>query len=313
MDDLITDCEEHGLLHTPAVMVHGGAGEFRTVTSTADVALLEAEMSAALDAAWEVLCAGGAALDASVAAVASLEASGRFNAGRGAVATSAGTVETDAAVMDGATGTVGAICAATWPESPVRAARAVAELNGPTKGPILLAGPGADRFCAAAGLPRRDPALLTGEGLAPMSDGGTVGAVTLDQAGHVAAATSTGGRLGKLPGRVGDSPVVGAGTWANDAGIAVSGTGEGESFLVAGFAHLVEWGFALGRPLEGALFDALASVRARGGHGGAIVLAPDGRYAAAFNTVAMARGWRDRSGSTVRLGRPVGGMAGASS
>ena len=131
--------------------------------------------------------------------------------GRGAVATSEGGVETDAAVMDGATGAVGAICAATWPDSPVQAARAVVGLGGPADGPVLLAGPGADRFCEEAGLAQRDPATLTGEGVAPVSRAGTVGAVALDQAGHLAAATSTGGRLGKLPGRVGDSPIVGSG------------------------------------------------------------------------------------------------------
>jgi L-asparaginase / beta-aspartyl-peptidase len=295
---------ESGALQLPAVVIHGGAGDFLRDTSSVDLTRLEEDLSASLAAAWEVLAAGGPALDAVVEAVASLEASGRFNAGRGAVATSKGTVETDAAVMDGARGAVGAICAATWPASPIRAARAVLDLNRPASGPILLAGAGADRFCENAGLARRDPASLTGEGVAPVSHSGTVGAVAVDGAGHLAAATSTGGRLGKLPGRVGDSPIAGAGTWADDRTLAVSGTGEGESFLVAGFAHRVEWGFAAGVPLEAAVLDALGSVRARGGHGGAIVLAPDGRFAVAFDTSAMARGWRDASEPTVRPLRP---------
>jgi isoaspartyl peptidase/L-asparaginase-like protein (Ntn-hydrolase superfamily) len=173
-------------------------------------------------------------------------------------------------------------------------------LRGQTKGPILLAGTGADRFCEGAGLVRRDPARLTGEGVVPISRSGTVGAVALDRDGHLAAATSTGGRLGKLPGRVGDSPIPGAGTWADDRSAAVSATGEGESFVVAGFAHRVAWALGTGAALESALGDALESVRARGGQGGAIVLAPDGGYAVAFDTSAMARGWRGTEGTRVR-------------
>ncbi|MGA3216683.1 MAG: isoaspartyl peptidase/L-asparaginase [Acidimicrobiales bacterium] len=292
---------ESGTLGVPAVVIHGGAGEFASHASKAQLARLEAGLSGALEAAWEVLAGDGEALEAVVQAVGWLEASGDFNAGRGAVATSQGTVETDAAVMEGASGAVGGICAATWPESPVRAARAVMGLGGPSEGPILLAGAGADRFCEGAGLARRDPARLTGQGVVPISRSGTVGAIALDRHGHLAAATSTGGRLGKLPGRVGDSPIVGAGTWADDRSVAVSATGEGESFVVAGFAHRVHWAAAAGMALELALGDALDSVRGRGGHGGAIVLAQDGRYAVGFDTLAMARGWRADGMATVRL------------
>lgn len=127
--------------------------------------------------------------------------------------------------------------------------------------------------------------------------------MALDREGHLAAATSTGGRLGKVPGRVGDSPVVGAGTWADES-LAVSATGEGESFLVAGFAHRVAWNLAPGGSLESALAGALASVHERGGQGGAITLGADGSFAVAFDTAAMARGWRDPTGSSVRLRRP---------
>ena len=182
-----------------------------------------------------------------------MEASGSFNCGRGAVATSQGTVETDAAVMDGMSGRFGAICAASWPESPVRAARAVLALGGPAEGPVLLAGTGADRFCESAGLAPRVPSSLCGEGVMPISRRGTVGAVAVDRDGHLATATSTGGRLGKLPGRVGDSPIPGAGTWADDRSLALSATGEGESFLVAGFAHRVDWCVTQGAPLGQAL------------------------------------------------------------
>jgi isoaspartyl peptidase/L-asparaginase-like protein (Ntn-hydrolase superfamily) len=296
---------ESGALGTPAVVIHGGAGEFTGQSSPAQLARLEADLSAALTAAWRVLGVGGRALDAVTEAVAWMEASGNFNCGRGAVATSQGTVETDAAVMDGSSGAFGAICAATWPESPVRAARAVMALGGPAEGPILLAGAGADRFCESMGLPHMGPDLLCGAGVAPISRSGTVGAVAVDRDGHLATATSTGGRLGKLPGRVGDSPIAGAGTWADDRSVAVSATGEGESFVVAGFAHRVDWCVRQGAPIEAALDDALGLVRARGGHGGGIVMTGDGRFAVAFDTPAMARGWRDQSHSTVRPLRPA--------
>lgn len=295
--DILAEC---GTLKAPVLIVHGGAGEFDRQRSPAQINRIGEGLEGALEAGWRVLGDGGPALEAVAGAVAFLEASGDFNAGRGAVATSEGSVETDAAVMEGTTGRVGGICAASWPESPVRAALAVMELGGPRSGPVLLAGAGADRFCEASGLAQRDPARLTGEGVAPISRNGTVGAVALDASGHLAAATSTGGRLGKLPGHVGDSPIVGAGTWADDASVAVSATGEGESFLVAGFAHKLAWALAAGADLESALRRALSSVRDCGGHGGAIVLAPDGRYAVAFDTLAMARAWRATGISTVR-------------
>jgi L-asparaginase/beta-aspartyl-peptidase (threonine type) len=288
---------ESGALGRPAVVIHGGAGDYVRPRSQDRLARLSEAMSDAQQAAWDVLEVGGHALDAVIEAVACMEASGIFNCGRGAVATAQGTVETDAAVMDGATGSFGAICAATWPESPVRAARAVLALGGPRHGPVLLAGAGADRFSQAAGLARMDPALLCGEGVRPISRGGTVGAVAVDLDGHLAAATSTGGRLGKLPGRVGDSPIAGAGTWADDGSVAVSATGEGESFLVAGFSHRVDWCVTQGAPLESALRDALRAVRGRGGHGGAVALAGDGSFAVAFDTSAMARAWRGKTGS----------------
>jgi L-asparaginase/beta-aspartyl-peptidase (threonine type) len=292
---------ESGELALPAVVIHAGAGEFGRGASPGELARLEDGLQGALAAGFEVLAPGGRALEAAVAAVAYLEASGIFNAGRGAVATCEGTVETDACVMDGHTGAVGAICSATFPDSPVRAAQAVLSLGGPESGPILLAGPGADRFCEQAGLLRRDPARLCGEGVTPLSPSGTVGAVALDRDGHLAAATSTGGRVGKLPGRVGDSPIVGAGTWADDRTAAVSATGEGECFLVSGFAHRIDWALCAGVRLESGLGDALGSVRARGGHGGAIALQASGHFSVGFDTYAMARGWRDRNTALARV------------
>ncbi|MGD1011083.1 MAG: isoaspartyl peptidase/L-asparaginase [Acidimicrobiales bacterium] len=289
---------EAGSLDLPAVVIHGGAGVFEE-EAPAELARIESDLFTALAAAWAVLDLGGPALDAVVEAVASLEASGHFDAGRGSVPTTDGTVETDSSVMDGASGNVGAVCCATWPDSPVRAARQVMSLGAPAEGPVLLAGPGADRFCEEAGLPRRDPALLTAAGVRPVSQHGTVGAVAVDRDGHLAAATSTGGRDGQLPGRVGDSPIIGAGTWADDRSVAVSATGDGESFIVAGFAHRIDWAVLAGSPLDEALEGALGSVRDRSGTGGGIVLAGDGRFAVGCNTPAMARGWRDSGGPVV--------------
>lgn len=246
-------------------------------------------LAAAADAGFAVLEAGGSALDAVVEAVASLESSGCFNAGLGAVPADDGTVELDASVMDGGSGLVGAVCAATYPASPVRAARAVAEAGGVPDGPVLLAGIGADRFCQRAGLeelaPRRRAAPP------PSASPGTVGAVALDESGHLAAATSTGGRSGQIRGRVGDSPVPGAGVLALPS-VAVSATGAGEAFMVAGFSHRLAWLLAEGAGLEAAAGAALGEVARLGGTGGAVALAPDGAFTAAFTTVAMARAWR---------------------
>ena len=155
---------ESGALGMPAVVVHGGAGEFGRQSSSAQLARIEEDLSGALEAAWQVLDMRGRALDSVIEAVACMEASGNFNCGRGAVATSQGTVETDAAVMDGTSGSFGAICAATWPESPVRAAQAVMGLGGPAEGPVLLAGAGADRFCESAGLATESSGLALWRG-----------------------------------------------------------------------------------------------------------------------------------------------------
>lgn len=296
------------LLGLPAIVVHGGAGTFERVHSDEDAAALREGLGAALAAGWEVLARGAPALDAVVEAVASLEDGGLFNAGRGAVPTSDGGVELDASVMDGATGLVAGICAATYPANPVRAARALASTGGLPVGPILLAGAGADRFCAEHDLaPRGGP-----PGSPALSGAGTVGAVAVDASARVAAATSTGGRSGQRLGRVGDSPIPGAGVWATPpaladpagpGGVGVSATGEGEVFLVVGFAHRVAWQVAAGAPLALAVESALGAVGALGGVGGAIALGGSGELVSSFSTEAMARGWRSAAGSEVRIFR----------
>lgn len=298
-----------GALGLPAIVIHGGAGEFSALrTEEAERVLVDA-MRDATGAGYEVLAAGGSALDAVVEAVASLEDSGRFNAGRGAVATADGAFEFDASVMDGATGAVGALCAASFPANPVRAARAIADSGGVPDGPVLLAGLGADRFCEEHGLDKmraewlgKRPSTEDSPKAGARSEQGTVGAVAVDSSGGVAAATSTGGRAGQLRGRVGDSPIPGAGVLAHRAGVAVSATGAGEAFLVAGFAHRVAWSIERGRDLPASLEGALSEVSRLGGTGGAISLSPSGEFAAAFSSRAMARAWQSKQAFTARLG-----------
>lgn len=287
-----------GTLPLPAVVVHGGAGTFERISTEGDRALLLSALREATAAGYGVLEHGRPALDAVVEAVARLEESGRFNAGRGAVPTTLGTVEFDASVMDGATGALGAICAATHPAHPVRAARTVAERGGLPDGPVLLAGAGADRFCEEHGLEQMRPEWLSA--IKAGSSRGTVGAVAVDRDGKLAAATSTGGRAGQLPGRVGDSPVPGAGVLAS-TGLAVSATGSGEVFLAVGFAHRLAWSVAAGAGLVPATGEALSEVSARGGEGGAIVLGGDGEFVAAFSSLAMARAWRAEGVDEARI------------
>lgn len=292
---------ETGQLVGPGIVVHGGADVSGVVRTKVEQDGLVQELAAALTVGWGVLVDGGNALRAAVEAVASMEDSGLFNAGRGAVLTTDGTIETDAAVMDGATGDAGAVCAATWPANPVRAALLVAGLDRTTGAPVLLAGTGADRLARAGGLPRLEP-VRSRRG--PIASAGTVGAVVVDAAGRVAAATSTGGRSGQRPGRVGDSAIVGAGTWADDATAAISATGIGEAFILAGFAHRVDWNLRLHRSLEESLGDAFLVVSQRGGTGGAIAVTRHGQFAVMFDTPGMARGWRDGTHTEVRVAGP---------
>jgi isoaspartyl peptidase/L-asparaginase-like protein (Ntn-hydrolase superfamily) len=280
-------------------VVHGGAGAFEDGEAE-EKREIEGLLAAAA-AGFEVLAGGGPALTAVVEAVASMEDGAVFNAGRGAVPATDGSVELDASVMDGASGAVGAVCASRYPANPVRAARAVAELGRLPEGPVLLAGSGADEFCRQRGLVEMRPEWLKAVAGRPRRrPPGTVGAVALDEGGAVAAATSTGGRSGQLPGRVGDSPIPGAGVLARRS-LAVSATGAGEAFLVAGFAHRVAFLSEGGAQLADAVKASLASVADLGGEGGAIAISPDGEFVAAFSSSAMARAWRDPSGATARV------------
>jgi beta-aspartyl-peptidase (threonine type) len=297
-------------LGRPAIAIHGGAGTRLPRDDEAARSREAAALSASVRAGWEVLVRGGTSLEAAVAAVASMENSGVFNAGRGAVPTTAGEVETDAGVMgqllvDGVWREVaGAACAMTWPANPIHVAQAVARQGDA----LLLAGPGADRFAAECGLARRDDGLLTHGTVASSSEIGTVGAVALDSDGRLAAATSTGGRDGQPPGRVGDTPIIGAGTWAADGGVAVSATGDGEAFVKAGFAHMIDDSVRLGTATEKAATDAIARVERWQGTGGAIVLNPQGKLVVICDTPAMARGWGSDKGSFAEILLPDSGQ-----
>jgi beta-aspartyl-peptidase (threonine type) len=268
---------------TPVLLVHGGAGNPRAGRVDDEPAVHEA-LGAALLAGYELLAGGSPALEAAEAAVQSLEDCALFNAGRGSVLTADGRVEMDAAVMDGITQQAGACAGVTGVRHPVSLARAIME-----KTPhVLLVGEGAERYAADAGLDFEDPEwFVTERERARHSDGGhgTVGAVALDSNGDLAAATSTGGVRGQLPGRVGDTPVIGAGTWA-DARVAVSCTGTGEQFIRAAAAHEIS---AHVRHAGAPLGDAARAV-VKGLDGGLIALADDGSWAMPFNTALMYRG-----------------------
>jgi L-asparaginase / beta-aspartyl-peptidase len=286
----------------PVLLVHGGAGT-PAVGKVEDEPAHHEALRDALIAGYELLAAGGAALDAAEAAVRSLEERSLFNAGRGSVLTSDGRVEMDAAVMDGATRAAGACAGITRVRHPVSLARAILE-----KTPhVLLVGEGAERYAADAGLEfeeadwfvtdreraRHSRAAAADAGAAargadesaPGDRHGTVGAVALDSSGALAAATSTGGVRGQLPGRVGDTPVIGAGTWA-DGVVAVSCTGAGEQFIRAAVAHELA---ALVRHTHKPLPVAAQAVVA-GLDGGFIALGSDGAWAMPFSTSLMYRG-----------------------
>lgn len=247
-----------------------------------------AALAAALGAGHAVLRTGGSALDAVVAAVHVLEDSGLFNAGRGAVQTREGAYELDAAVMEGARGRAGAVAAVSRLKNPVLAALLVLR-HSPH---VLLCGAGAERFAFGVGAERVGPRYYLRRQAGEPSAAGTVGAVALDRHGDLAAATSTGGLAGKLAGRIGDSPLVGAGTYASNRSVAVSATGDGEALIRAVAAYDIA---ALVRyrrlGVQAATEEViLKRLPAAGGRGGAIALDRRGRLAIVYGTRRMFRG-----------------------
>jgi beta-aspartyl-peptidase (threonine type) len=293
-----------------ALVIHGGAGVIeRGMLGTEDERAIRADLDAALDAGHAVLAGGGSALDAAEAAVRALEDSPRFNAGHGAVFDAEGRHELDAAVMEGHTRRAGAVAGVTTIRNPVSLARAVME-HSPH---VMLIGAGAEAFAGTRDdieqvpntyfdtahrrreLEQAQARERTDADAADNLKGryfGTVGAVALDADGHIAAATSTGGMTNKRWGRVGDTPLVGAGTWADER-CGVSGTGWGEFFIRCAVAHDIAARMAYRGDSLQAATDAviLRVVPELGGDGGAIALDRDGNVVMAFNTSGMYRGW----------------------
>lgn len=288
-----------------------------------------AALERALTAGYDILKRGGSSLDATEAAVRVLEDDPHFNAGKGAVFTSAGTNELDASIMDGKTLKAGAVANLRHIKNPISLARMIMDkstehvMKSPRVGPVLMAGEGAETFAKENGVELIDPKyFFTQERWDALqkikedeksggADGkkfiitdqdrhGTVGAVALDQDGNLAAATSTGGTTNKKAGRVGDSPIIGAGTYANNQTCAVSCTGDGEYFIRAVVAHevsaLMEHG---GMSLRDAAQTALDRAKKIGGEGGLIAIDKNGEMALPFNTNGMYRGYVDPNGKLV--------------
>jgi beta-aspartyl-peptidase (threonine type) len=278
------------------IAIHGGAGVLRADKPGASQ---RAVLKQALEAGYEALKRGESSLDAVAAAVVVLEDSPLFNAGRGSSLNSDGEIEMDASIMEGAGLRAGAVAAVRHIRNPILAARAVMEASRH----VLLAGDGAERFARRHGLRIESPAYFrTAQRLAALRKNrknyhGTVGAVALDADGNLAAATSTGGYTGKMPGRVGDSPIIGAGTYADNRACAVSGTGLGEAFIRAAVGHDVcaRMRYA-GASLAAAAGAALKNVANLGADGGLIAVDRRGNVAMPFNSEGMYRACIDRRG-----------------
>ncbi len=294
------------------LVIHGGAGSMRPHRLGAEVEQCARDgLEAALAAGSAILGRGESALDAVEAAVRVLEEDICFNAGRGSVLTAEGYIELDAAIMDGRTRRAGAVAGLRTTRAPISLARLLLE-----KGPhVFLSGHGVDQFAREAGLEQVDNSwfevperrrqleeLVAVGGFDDEVKYGTVGAVAVDVDGHVAVATSTGGLTAKRWGRVGDSPLIGAGTYADDRSAAVSATGSGEYFIRAVAAHQLAERVRLGGDaLQQALDSVLADIRTLGGKGGLIAVAPNGDAAWGFTTPAMYRGMADAGGKTVAI------------
>jgi beta-aspartyl-peptidase (threonine type) len=286
-----------------ALAIHGGAGLPRGSLDEAEQREYREALSRVLRLGADMLDGGASAIETVERVVRELEDDARFNAGRGAVFNRDGEHEMDASIMDGASLACGAVAGVRTVRHPIGLARLVMERTDH----VLLAGDGAERFAAEAGVERVDPdwfftqkrwddlqrRLATGP---PESGGSTVGAVARDRDGNLAAATSTGGLTAKMPGRVGDSPIVGAGTYADRRHCAVSCTGTGEEFIRRAAAYQVAarmrfGGATLEEAARAVIFDDLSP-----GDGGLIAVGADGTIATPFSTPGMLRGEADSAG-----------------
>lgn len=293
---------------TPVLVIHGGAGVIKRDMNPIREKAVRAAMVRALQDGYAQLKAGKPAIDAVTAAITVLEDDPNFNAGRGSVFTHEGRNEMDAAVMEGDSRRAGAVAGVQRVKNPILLARAVMEHSSH----VMLIGDGAEAFAKEQGIPLVDPsyfrteerwqqfqkALKEDSEKKPHDDPetakhfGTVGAVALDSAGHLAAGTSTGGMTDKRWGRVGDSPIIGAGTYAN-AKCAVSGTGWGEFYIRTVAAHEICMKVSmLEEPVQRAAAEVInQEIPSMGGNGGAIALDAHGNIAMPFNTDGMFRGW----------------------
>ena len=289
---------------TWALAIHGGAGVIQRGDLTPEKeAAYRAGLDAAMAAGQKVLAGGGSSLDAVEATIRVLEDNPLFNAGRGAVFTADGRNELDASIMDGASRKAGAVAGVTRTRNPISLARAVMERSRH----VMLARDGADQFSLEQGLAQAPPEYFRTEErwqqlldwrrdhaaeLDRTHSRGTVGAVALDVNGHVAAGTSTGGMTGKRWGRIGDSPLIGAGTYAVDGNCAVSATGSGEYFIRASAARqLCDRSAWRGETVQSAASATIADIGSLGGDGGLIAIDGAGHVAFAMNTSGMYRGW----------------------
>lgn len=291
-----------------ALAIHGGCGTLPKAEMTeADWAEAKADLAAALKAGWDILSKGGTAVDAVEAAVLVMEDSPHFNAGHGAAFNADGEHELDAAIMDGSNLAGGALCCVKRIRNPISAAKALMRRGDP----LLLAGPAGDAFAEAEGLDmvendyfstdRRRKNLSsmkirelvgTASEASEAEKHGTVGAVARDREGHLAAATSTGGYTNKPAGRVGDSPIIGAGTYARDGRCAVSGTGKGEFFIRYCIGHEIASLMAYkGLSLQEATSQAIAELTTHKIGAGLVAVGADGAIVAPYNSEGMYRGW----------------------
>ncbi|MCW2003438.1 beta-aspartyl-peptidase (threonine type) [Xanthomonas arboricola] len=302
---------------TPMLVIHGGAGVEKSSLSPEDQAQAREAMQRALRAGHAVLKRGGSAVDAVAVTITVLEDAPQFNAGRGAVFTHDGKNELDAAIMDGASGKAGAIAGVHTVKNPILLARSVMDRSKH----VMLVGDGAEQFAREQGIALVDPSYFRTEkrwqqlqkarkaeagdrqaqaalDLETAKHFGTVGALALDRDGHLAAGTSTGGMTNKRYGRVGDAPIIGAGTYANTQ-CAVSGTGWGEFYIraVAAYdicARMKYSGQSLQQAAEAVIDQQIPKA---GGDGGAIALDAQGNAAFPFNTEGMYRGWIGADGT----------------
>lgn len=293
---------------SPVLVVHGGAGVIKREMTPAREKALRAALTQALQSGYAQLKAGKSAVDAVSAAIVVLEDDPNFNAGKGSVFTHDGKNEMDAAIMDGGTLEAGAVAGVHRVKNPILLARAVMEKSDH----VMLVGDGAEEFAKQVGIALVDPSYFRTEDrwqqlqkalkedanhekhtdVETAKHFGTVGAVALDAQGHLAAGTSTGGMVDKRFGRMGDSPIIGAGTYAN-SGCAVSGTGWGEFYIRTVAAHDICMRVTQMRvPLRRAAAEVInQEIPSMGGNGGAIALDANGTVAMPFNTDGMYRGW----------------------